>query len=267
MRNIIIVILFVLGAGAATQSSEFQEVFDSVKESASSIVNIEESEPVAGSSEILSRLVELTDEQDPGPTKNYYWFNGKAKIDSEKMPAKGKVSFKFDSKRRSGIARASLTYQMFEESRGSRQGTPLDPPGWPSGNPKVAIPYKKTGKTYNGFMWNRSHSVGDSLAGAQSYTSAANFTTGTRPQNVGADQNGGMRAAEQLAENYWKDNPGSNRTIWYQTSPLYNGNEKLPRGSIVDILSSDGKLNREVIVINAAEGHDIDYKTGSFTTN
>jgi len=218
---------------------------------------------------IASQLKTLTDNADPGTTKNYFYTNGNADINQSSMPVAGQVSFTCDSMGRASVAKANLTYDMFKESAGSRQGTPLDPPtGWPQSNPEIAIHYSmtnaKTGQPiiYHGYMWNRSHSIADSLAGAQSYTSAYNFTSGTRAQNVGADQNGGMRAAEEIAENYWKANPGSVATIYYQVTPLYNGNELIPRGSVIDILSSDGSINTEIVVINDAEGWAINYFTG-----
>ena len=175
----------------------------------------------------------------------------------------GEYSFNADDKGRSGVARAILTYSQFEASKGSRQGQPLDPPAWPSSNPKIAITFSLTGRTYHGYLYNRSHSIADSLLGEGSYTSQYNFTTGTRSQNVGANQNGGMRYAEELAEDFWKANPNTSATINYQTTPVYNANETIPRGSIVDIKSSDNTLNTEVVIINSAEGLEIDYASGT----
>ncbi|MDN4853766.1 hypothetical protein [Pediococcus pentosaceus] len=51
--------------------------------------------------------------------------------------------------------------------------------------------------------------------------------------------------------------------ISYETTPLYKGNEKIPRGSVVDIKSSDGSLNKEIVVINSVEGTKIKYLTGT----
>ncbi len=220
----------------------------------------------AADSDLLAELVALTDSSSPGATKNYFWVNGPAQLDQATMPKTGTVSFTADARGRSGVAKASLTYQMFADSRGERQGDPLDPPGWPKKNPKIAITYTLTGKTYHGYAWNRSHSIADSLVGEQSYTSKNNFTAGTRTQNVGADQHGGMRAAEEAAENYWKNNPGSKVALWYQTTPLYAGNEKIPRGSVVDERSSDGSLNTQFVIVNDAEGWTINYKTGAMTS-
>lgn len=205
---------------------------------------------------ITKDLISYTTAQSPGPTKNYYYENGHAAAIKD-LPA-GSYSFQADSKGRSGVAVAKLTYNQFEESKGSRQGTPLDPPYWPR-NLKVAITYSFNDRTYHGYMWNRSHSIADSLLGAASYDSVYNFTAGTRPQNVGADQKGGMRYAESMVENYWRAHPNTNQTVSYQTTPIYHEDERIPRGSIVDIKSSDGQLNREIVVINSAEGLDIDY--------
>lgn len=214
---------------------------------------------------ILKRLITYTNEKSAGPTQNYYWNNGKAHLSGFETMKPADYHFAADEKGRSGIARAVLTFSEFEASKGARQGTPLDPPAWPK-NSMTSIHFGLTNRTYHGFLYNRSHSIADSLLGKFSYRSQYNFTTGTRSQNVGADQNGGMRAAEELAENYWKTHENSDQTIQYQTTPLYNGSETIPRGSIVDEKSSDGKLGVEIVVINDAEGVSIDYNDGNEKT-
>ena len=55
-------------------------------------------------------------------------------------------------------------------------------------------------------------------------------------------------------------------TISYQTTPVYNENETIPRGSIVDLKSSDGIIDIEIVVINSAEGLDIDYNSNDTST-
>lgn len=212
---------------------------------------------------ILTKLISYTDSKSAGPTKDYYWVNGKSKLTGFKNMKAGDYHFSSDSQGRSSTAKAVLTYSEYKSSKGSRQGEPLDPPSWPSSNPKVAISYVLTGRTYHGYLYNRSHSIGDSLLGEKSYTSEYNFTTGTRPQNVGADQNGGMRYAEEAAEDYWDSHTNTSNTINYETTPVYKGNETVPRGSIVDMKSSDGKLNTEVVVLNSVEGIDINYSNGA----
>ena len=212
--------------------------------------------------DVSKKLVELTDQQSSGDNKNYFWDNGEAQLVNDDDVANGNLKFSQDEKGRSSLAKGKLTYQMFMDSKGSRQGTPLNPPNWPQKNPKASIYSSLTGRTYHGFFYNRSHSIADSLGGKASYDSVDNFTTGTRTQNVGANQNGGMRAAEELAETYWKNHPNSQAIIHYQVQPIYNGNETIPRGSIVNEKSSDGVLNKQIVVINDAEGYTINYFNG-----
>jgi hypothetical protein len=217
----------------------------------------------ASTTDILNKLNEYTNAKSAGPTGNYYWENGVAKLSGFENLKIEEYSFNADDRGRSGVARAVLTYSQYAASKGSRQGQPLDPPAWPSSNPKIAITFSLTGRTYHGYLYNRSHSIADSLLGEASYTSQYNFTTGTRSQNVGANQNGGMRYAEELVEDYWKANPNTSSTVNYQTTPVYNADETVPRGSIVDIKSSDSTLNVEIVVINSAEGIEIDYVSGT----
>lgn len=212
---------------------------------------------------ILKKLVIYDKKESAGPTGDYYWDNGKAELVGFKHMKAGNYHFSSDKIGRSATAKAILTCTEYKNSKGSRQGEPLDPPAWPSTNDKVAIQYKLTGRTYHGYLYNRSHSIGDSLLGKGSYDSEYNFTTGTRPQNVGATQNGGMRHAEEIVEKYWESHSNTKNTISYETTPLYKSNEKIPRGSIVDIKSSDGSLNKEIVVINSIEGTKIKYLTGA----
>jgi len=221
---------------------------------------------VIPSEAILPKLIEYTNAKSAGPTENYYWENGTAKLSNFDTLKAGEYKFEADDKGRSSTARAILTYSQYESSKGSRQGQPLEPPFWPKNNPKTAITFSLTGKTYHGYQFNRSHSIADSLLGKDSYTSNFNFTTGTRSQNVGANKNGGMRYAEELAEKYWRSHSNTTTTISYQTTPLYNENETIPRGSIVDLKSSDGIIDIEIVVINSAEGLDIDYNSNDTST-
>lgn len=215
----------------------------------------------------LQQLMKYTNASSAGPNQDYYWKNGNAQLANDADVNVGQLKFSEDSAGRASTARGKLTYRMFADSKGSRQGTPLDPPNgsWPSYNPKVAVSFGLTGRIYHGYMYNRSHSIADSLGGTASYASADNFTTGTRSQNVGADQNGGMRAAEEIAENYWHSHPNSSTVIDYQTTPIYHGSEKIPRGSIVNEKSSDGQINDQIVVINSAEGYTINYNTGAIS--
>ena len=53
-----------------------------------------------------------------------------------------------------------------------------------------------------------------------------------------------------------------NVSVYYSANPIYKAKEKVPRSVVVDIKSSDNKLNERVIVYNAAKGFKINYKTG-----
>lgn len=72
-----------------------------------------------------------------------------------------------------------------------------------------------------------------------------------------------MRYAEETVEGYWNSHSGTRNTVSYQTTPLYKGSENIPRGSVIDIKSSDNILNDEVIVVNSVEGIKINYNTGT----
>lgn len=210
---------------------------------------------------IMATLINLTDQANAGDNRNYYFEVGKARLQDDSDLKNGQLDFKLDEKGRSSTARGKLTYQMFEQSKGKRQGQPLDPPYWPK-NVKTEIHYSLTNRTYHGYLYNRSHSIADSLGGEKTYTSKANFTTGTRPQNVGANQKGGMRYAEEMVENYWKEHANTTEIVHYQVEPMYKNNEVIPRGSIIDIKSSDNILNKRIVVINDVEGMKINYETG-----
>lgn len=163
-----------------------------------------------------------------------------------------------DSNGRTQAAAGEITPKMRAAARSSQRQDieGLDPSGWPDGNPKVSISLYD-GKTYSGYFWNRSHLIADSLGGE---AAVSNLITGTRMQNVGAnDGTGGMAYTETLARD-WLDSHNDGY-VYYSATPLYYGSELIPRAVLVDVLSSDGALNTEVIVYNAAKGYSIDYNT------
>jgi len=104
-----------------------------------------------------------------------------------------------------------------------------------------------------------SHLIADSLGGR---AFRRNLITGTRMQNVGAnDGRGGMAYTERKVVNYlYRHHKAS---VYYSANPVYKGKELVPRSVIVDIQSSDGEINERVIVLyNAAKGFKINYKKG-----
>lgn len=222
--------------------------------------------PTGISDNLKQYIISLTDEESSGSTKNYYIVSGPAQNVTKLK--KGQLTNSEDTQNRPSVAQANLTYDMWLNSRGKRQGKPLNPPNgcWVK-NKYVAIHYALTNSTYHGYFYNRSHSIADSLAGELSYKSSDNFTAGTRPQNVGADQNGGMRAPEEYVEDYWLSHPYTKATVSYYVTPIYNKFERIPRANVVDVKSSDKKLNKRFVVLNTAENYKINYMNGNFTQN
>lgn len=142
-----------------------------------------------------------------------------------------------------------------EEAEGRESAQLPDPSGWGS-NSEVEI-VTPSGKAYHGYFWNRSHLVGDALGGEPI---AENLVTGTRMQNVGAnDGKGGMLYLENMARDWCSGHAASGATLYYCATPVYVGGELIPRSVVVDIKASDGSLDGRYVVYNYAKGYTIDY--------
>jgi len=194
---------------------------------------------------------------------DYYLVTGTSGIDTSTFPATGTISYGgLDSLGRTLEVKGSLTYADNVQPSYSYRGTfgaDDNPSGWTT-NEKVAIKWK-SGKVYHGYFWNRSHLIADSLGGE---ATKQNAITGTRTQNVGGtDQNGGMRYPEKKAQNWIEEHHDG--VLYYSATPVYNGNELVPRTVIVKMLSSDGSIDESVTVYNTANGYMINYATGAFT--
>ena len=191
----------------------------------------------------------------------YYYVIGKANVEDE-LPA-GKIrTSSIDSKGRTHGVTATVTYEMVEESKGWREdfGPEDDPSGW-GHNEEVSIELPN-GKYYNGWFWNRSHLLADSLGG---HADRDNVITGTRTQNVGSNNQkhpGGMTYTETKARNWLYNNHDG--TVYYSATPIYKDKEVIPRSVVVNVKSSDGSIDECVIVYNYAKGYEIDYNTGEF---
>ena len=111
-------------------------------------------------------------------------------------------------------------------------------------------------------MWNRSHLLADSLGGDPI---AVNLVTGTRTQNVGSTQIGGMAHTEELAREYLDTHDGNACPLYYAAMPNYVGAEAVPRTVTVDIQSCDKSIDERVEVANTANGWTIDYSTAAVT--
>lgn len=189
---------------------------------------------------------------------NYYAINGVADFEKE-IPEAGKISTgRHDSKGRPSYVIAHLNYDIVSKAKGNkRHRIDEEPPGWQK-NEKVTI-NDPSGKKYNGYFYNRSHLLATSLGGSET---TDNFITGTRTQNVGINNHGGMAYTEEKVRNYFK-NPTEN-TVIYEAIPIYKDDEKVARFVKVNVKSSDGVINEQVIVSNTAYGWEINYMTGDY---
>lgn len=119
-----------------------------------------------------------------------------------------------------------------------------DPAGYKGNNKKATIPLVSgvTNKTeYNGYFYNRSHMISAALGGSPY---EENLITGTRMQNVGENNQGGMRAPETIAENYIASGKAVTCPLTYQVTPNYqNETDALPVTVTVDMKNCDGSVN------------------------
>ena len=187
---------------------------------------------------------------------------GKAEIDESKFSTT--YSYSHDDLDRTTTAYGLVNYKAVMDSKGWRAyfEPNSEPSGWYKGkesnNKKVSVKLP-TGKIYNGYFYNRSHLIADSLGG-RSYK--YNVVTGTRQQNVGNNGNGGMQYIEKKVVDYVEK---TKNNVYYSVEPYYEGNELVPRYVIVNAKSDDGVINEKVKVFNNASGYEINYADGSFT--
>lgn len=150
-----------------------------------------------------------------------------------------------------------------------RQDITVDPAGWTGDNTEVlipALPSVEGSRDYRGWFWNRSHLVADSLGGD---AQRENLVTGTRTQNVGSAQvsgqyAGGMAYAEVIARDYLDQHNGDTCPLYYAATPVYAGDELVPRSVLVDLQSCDSAVDMRVEVSNTANDFVVDYATGAF---
>ena len=187
---------------------------------------------------------------------------GEADIDERKFSTT--YSYSHDDLDRTTTAYGLVNYKAVMDSKGWRADFEpnSEPSGWYKGkesnNKKVSVKLP-TGKIYNGYFYNRSHLIADSLGG-RSYK--YNVVTGTRQQNVGNNGNGGMQYIEKKVVDYVEK---TKNNVYYSVEPYYEGNELVPRYVIVNAKSDDGVINEKVKVFNNASGYEINYSDGSFT--
>ncbi|WP_434780075.1 DNA/RNA non-specific endonuclease [Streptococcus dysgalactiae subsp. equisimilis] len=190
---------------------------------------------------------------------------------------------------RSGEAYGIITKDMIDMSAGYREKweSKPEPSGWysyffkntnqratesdykhsPKNVSKISNNIKASillsnGNVRNGYLFDRSHLIADSLGGRPFRN---NLITGTRTQNVGNnDRKGGMQYIENKVLDHIKRNPKVH--VYYKATPVYQGSELLPRAVLVSALSSDGFIDETVRVFNNVAGFNIDYQNGGLLT-
>ena len=206
------------------------------------------------------RLDEIDTDWSVESAPDYYTVLGAANIDFD-APFGEIVYTGLDSLGRTQRVYGCLTHQMWADSAGWRQDCPASADavsGW-GHNEKVEL-FNADGSSTNGYLFNRSHLIGDSLGGG---AFIENIVTGTRQQNVGnSDAKGGMRFTETLAEGYLSSNEDG--YVLYSATPIYRGDELVPRAVYVQIYSDDGSIDMSVLVYNASYGYEINYADGTF---
>ncbi len=127
---------------------------------------------------------------------------------------------------------------------------------------------KPSGWTYNGksnnnkyefidgkYIYNRCHLIGFQLAGENANNK--NLITGTRYLNID-----GMLLFENMVADYVKE---TNNHVLYRVTPIYKGNELVPRGVLIEAYSVEDKGNGIefcVFSYNIQPGIEINYLTG-----
>lgn len=175
-----------------------------------------------------------------------------------------------DELERATCAYGELTSSLRDQAQQrGRLDITVDPVGWDHNAETTieALPDVEGSSDYNGWFYNRSHLIADSLGGEPE---AENLVTGTRTQNVGSTQPdgeyaGGMAYTEVIARDYLDTQDADSCPLYYAATPVYQGQELLPRTVIVDIASCDGEIDQRVEVSNTAYGFEIDYTTAAWS--
>lgn len=115
-------------------------------------------------------------------------------------------------------------------------------------------------KQFSGLLYNNSHLLAWSLGGDMQ---THNLILGTRAQNAGVNDKGGMLNFELIVVNAIEDN--HNLKVLYSVEPIYKGDELVARGVHLKAESIDSdKIRINVWVFNDQPGIIIDYQTGQW---
>ena len=199
-------------------------------------------------------------EWDADEYPDYYRIVGKAVVDSD-VP-EGEIWYSdLDELGRTQRAVGRITYDMRAEAKErGRLDFPsdADPSGW-GHNEQVSVHTGPNGKTSNMYLWNRSHLVASQFLGSYERN---NVVTGTRNLKVGLGSGGGTQYCEETVTEYLDNNHDG--VVYYSATPVYEGDELVPRSVFFDIKSDDGSIDMQVECFNAAEGFVINYTDGTF---
>lgn len=106
------------------------------------------------------------------------------------------------------------------------------------------------------YLYNRCHLIGYQLAGENA--NEKNLITGTRYLNVS-----GMLSFENMVYEYVKE---TENHVLYRVTPLFNGNDMVATGIIIEAYSVEDKgsgICFNVFAYNSQPGIEIDYATGN----
>lgn len=150
-----------------------------------------------------------------------------------------------DNLNRAVDANALLNQSLMPTAK--REGLTWDPTGW------------HNRRTAHGWLYNRSHLIGFQLSGENN--NPKNLITGTMSLN-----NPLMLAHEMDIATYLK--ASSSHYVRYEVKPWYRGNELVARGVQMRAQSlGDNSIHFNVYIFNVESGYNIDYATGTSTTN
>ncbi|MBS9336972.1 DNA/RNA non-specific endonuclease [Fructobacillus parabroussonetiae] len=192
---------------------------------------------------------------------------------SKLNPVNGLALSPLDSLGRSGQANFLASKQSMNQvtKRPSQIPKSVRPSGWNQGdsfnghawvggshnNPKVTLGGSKQS------LWNKSHIVGYQFFGMATMVTE-NMTTGTRVENAYP----GQLVPEDDIRYAIKEHPGI--TIRGQVTPVYAGNELVPRGvhyMAKSVEDNGASLNLNYWIFNVQPGVSINYQTGAASIN
>lgn len=178
-------------------------------------------------------------------TADYVVINGNVPFFTEdEITAKSYEYFsELDSLGRCGVAHASIGKDLMPTEQREDIGH-VTPSGWQSVSYDI-VP--------GGHLYNRCHLIGFQLTGEND--NERNLITGTRNMN-----NEGMLPFENMIADYIKE---TGNHVMYRVTPIYEGDELVARGVLMEALSvEDDEIRFCIYVYNNQAGITINYANG-----